>query len=288
MKRVALATSAEFPDLTDDDRALLEPLKARNMEGFPLIWDDPESSPQNDPDLMIVRSCWNYHLNPAKFLDWARKIDRLKIPLWNPLHAIEWNIDKHYLKELLARGIPVVPTVWLKQNQNASLNQILNSKRWESAVVKPAISATSFRTWTVSQATAEEHQPEFESMLAESGVLVQKLLPEIQNNGEWSLIFFDKLYSHAVLKRARPGEFRVQEEFGGTIEALTPPASFHEQAQSWLKWLHFDVLYTRVDAVEVEGRLQLMELELIEPGLFLKSDGKAAETFAEAMAHRLC
>lgn len=287
MKKVAFATSGEFRNLTEDDRALIRPLKDRNIETLPLLWDNPEAWDRKDLNMVIVRSCWNYHLKSGEFLSWARRIENSRIALWNPSAVIEWNHDKHYLHELALRGIRVVPTVWVKKNESASLRQILRTEGWEVAVVKPAISATAFQTWVISSDEAEHQQHRIDSMLKESGLLVQRLLPEVQTIGEWSFLFFNGKYSHAVLKHAHPEEFRVQEEYGGTTEAATPPPLLLKQAEQWIEMLKFEVLYARLDAVEVEGSLVLMELELIEPALFLKSDPRAPERFAEAIALRL-
>jgi glutathione synthase/RimK-type ligase-like ATP-grasp enzyme len=286
-KKIAFATNREFRNLTEDDRAVIEPLLERNIEVVPLIWDDPEAWDRSDLDLVVVRSCWNYHLNPTDFLAWTNKIENSGLPLWNSKAIIEWNHDKHYLQELDRRGIPIAPTVWLKQNESGSLAKILNTEKWELAVVKPAISATSFQTWVVRANAAEQHQQRIDSMLQESGVLIQRLLHEVQTLGEWSFLFFGNRYSHAVLKRARPDEFRVQEEFGGTIESAIAAPSLLQQVQEWIKILNLDLLYARVDAVEVRSALVLMELELIEPSLFLKSDAEAAERFADAIAELL-
>lgn len=283
VRNVGFATNREFRNLTEDDCAVVEPLRARSIQTLPLIWDDPGARAPDDLDMVVIRSCWNYHLKSGEFLSWARSIENL----WNPSAVIEWNHDKHYLQELALRGIRVAPSVWVKKNESASLDQILRTERWEIAVVKPTISATAFQTWIVSVDQAEQHQHRMDLMLRDSGVLVQRLLPEIYNIGEWSFLFFNGKYSHAVLKHARPGEFRVQEEYGGRIEPATPPPLLLKQAEQWIEMLKFEVLYARLDAVEVEGALVLMELELIEPALFLKSDPRAPERFAEAIALHL-
>lgn len=283
VRKVGLATTSEFPNLTEDDRAVIDPLRARNIETFPLIWDDPGACDPNDLDMVVIRSCWNYHLKPDEFLSWTRCIENL----WNPSAVIEWNHDKHYLLELDRHGIRVAPTVWVKKNESASLRDILRTEGWEVAVMKPTISATAFQTWIVSVEQAEQHQHRLDLLLKKSGVLVQRLLPEVKTTGEWSFLFFNSEYSHAVLKLAQPGEFRVQEEYGGTIESISPPSHLLVRAQQWIEMLNFDVLYARLDAVEVQGALVLMELELIEPALFLKSDSGAPARFADAIASRL-
>ena len=121
--------------------------------------------------------------------------------------------------------------------------------------------------------------------------LVQAFVPEIARDGEWSLLFFDGVYSHAVLKRAASGDFRVQSQFGGSVEALEPPAELLSSARDALAAvaaLGFrDHAYARVDGVVVGGRFRLMELEMIEPALFLAQRPDAAERFANVLRQRL-
>ncbi|MGH9845700.1 MAG: ATP-grasp domain-containing protein, partial [Blastocatellia bacterium] len=141
-----------------------------------------------------------------------------------------------------------------------------------------------FQTWITSPAQARSQQDRLEKLVETSGVMVQRFVDEIQIRGEWSLIFFRKEYSHAVLKRAKPGDFRVQDDFGGYLDKLVPSASLIEQAQQIVDLIEEQLLFARVDGVEIDGKFQLMELELIEPALFLRQDSLASRRFADAIA----
>src|SRR5262249_51692359 len=157
---------------------------------------------------------------------------------------------------------------------------VLEKQGWQKAVVKPRISATSFRTWVTSPEHAGNQQSAFDELLAASGAVVQRFVDEVQTRGEWSLMFFGGKYSHAVLKQPKAGDFRVQEEYGGSAELASPRMSLIEQAGRITDLFDDKLLYARVDGVEIDGRFCLMELELIEPLLFLSCDSLAPQRFA--------
>jgi glutathione synthase/RimK-type ligase-like ATP-grasp enzyme len=150
-------------------------------------------------------------------------------------------------------------------------------------VVKPAISATAFMTFQTSPAQAEADQNKLDAILKNSGALVQEFMPEIIMHGEWSLVFFAGEYSHAVVKQPQAGDFRVQTDFGGSYRAAIAPPEFIAQAQALLRLVDQHLLYARVDGIEREGQFILMELELIEPSLFLRADAAAPARFAQAI-----
>jgi glutathione synthase/RimK-type ligase-like ATP-grasp enzyme len=147
-------------------------------------------------------------------------------------------------------------------------------------VIKPAVSASAYETHLVDGA----HAPEvLERLLAQGDVVVQEFVPEVTSAGEWSLIYFDRVFSHAVKKAPKLGDFRVQEEHGGTFERGDPPAQAVLVAESALRAVDDDLLYARVDVVEREAGPLLMELELIEPSLFFRADPLAPARFAVAV-----
>jgi hypothetical protein len=243
---IALATWSRLPELAEDDRLLLDHLPARAV-----VWDD-RSVDWNAFDAIVIRSTWDYHTRIDEFRAWIDRLDSGGAKLWNPPALLRWNTHKRYLIELAARGVNVVPT-------------LLTSR----VMIKPAVSATAYRT----------------SMLDpfDSEMLVQPFIDEVLTAGEWSLIFFRGAFSHAVIKRAGNGDFRVQNEFGGTWERAQPDPSLIAQAHAVLQTIDDPWLYARVDGVARDGRLLLMELEMTEPSLFL--DGESAARFADAIRH---
>lgn len=201
--------------------------------------------------------------------------------------VVAWNLDKHYLKELSEEGLPVPPTLWLEQTCQADLEAILEEQGWSKAVVKPTVSATAYQTWITTPEQARLDQARFKEMLKRASVMVQQFVPEVQTHGEWSFIFFGGDYSHAVLKRARQGEFRVQDEYGGYLDSASPSDALIEEASKVVDLIEHELLFARVDGIERDNKLYLMELELIEPFLFLAHDPLAVERFGEAIISAL-
>jgi len=285
MTTIALITDLKQPGLTRSDRLLVAPLQARGVTAVPVPWDAPHVD-WHAYDALVLRSCWEYHHQAAHFQSWVEWLREQHIPLWNPAPVVLWNMDKHYLRHLADRNVPIVPTVWLAQGDAPDLAAVLDSRGWTQAVVKPCISASAHDTWRTTRAAAAQNQQRFTTMLAGQSLMVQKLMPEIEQ-GEWSLIFLAGAYSHAILKRPAVGDIFVQEHLGGSSVGANAGKGIIKQAANILRQaeLHTGhaVLYARVDGVLVNGRLTLMELELIEPDLFLAEDPLAASRFAQAI-----
>jgi hypothetical protein len=284
MLRIALATCARVPKLTPDDRLLLEALRERGADARPAVWDDPGVD-WGGLDGVVIRSCWDYHLRASEFLGWLAGLEASDVTVWNPPGLVRSNLDKSYLRGFAAAGVPVLPTLWLSRGSRVSLAESLAGEAWSAAVVKPAISASAHRTWRATPATAAEQQSDLDALLADGDVLVQGFAPEIAVPGEWSFVFLAGAFSHAVLKRPAPGDFRVQEEFGGRSEAIPPPPRLLEQARAIVAGIDGPWLYARVDGFERDGTFVLMELELIEPVLFLGLSAAAPARLADAIVH---
>ncbi|MEA2604938.1 MAG: hypothetical protein QOF89_5930 [Acidobacteriota bacterium] len=280
--RIAFVTSAAWADLSPDDRLAAAELSRRGIEVQPAVWDDPEVD-WSGFDRAILRSCWDYHLRLPEFLAWLDRIEHSGVPLWNPPSLVRFNADKSYLGDLAAAGVPVVSTLRLERGASADLSAILDEQGWAEAVVKPAVSASAFRTRRLRREEAGAVQPELAEMLAGSAVLIQPFLPEIQTRGEWSFLFFAGEYSHAVLKRPGEGDFRVQQELGGSAVVESPDPRLLAQARAVVEHIPGPWLYVRVDGIELEAGFVLMELELIEPSLFLVADPEAPGRFADAV-----
>ena len=280
LKRIAFVTSAEYAGLTDDDRLALSPLRARGIAAEPAIWNDPAVR-WEEYDRIVIRSTWDYHLFPDAFRKWIGAVASL--PLANPAEIVRWNMEKTYLRDLEAGGIAVPPTLWVGRGERASLKELARGQGWTRAVVKPTVSGSAYETWIVTPDVSDDDEARFQRLLSASGVMVQKFMEPIDVEGEWSLLFFDRQYSHAVLKRPKRGDFRVQSDFGGTVDAVTPPAGLLDQAAAVLRLVPGPLLYARVDGVVENGRLILMELEILEPAIFLHADPAAPGRFCDAI-----
>jgi glutathione synthase/RimK-type ligase-like ATP-grasp enzyme len=280
--RVALVTCRKVPDLTDDDRLLVPALAARGAAAEALAWDDPAVA-WHRFDRLVLRSVWDYHLRPEAFRDWLTARGEDGAALWNPAALVRWNAHKSYLRALAARGIATLDTEWLARGSSRSLGATMDARRWRDVVVKPAVSASAYRTFRVPREEAEARQAELDTILAEGDALVQPFAPEIVADGEWSLLFFGGAFSHAVRKRPAPADFRVQEELGGRADTEEPGASVISRAHAALAAAPGRTAYARVDGIVRDDVFVLMELELIEPVLYLARHPLASERLAAAI-----
>jgi glutathione synthase/RimK-type ligase-like ATP-grasp enzyme len=283
--RIAFAVSNEFPDLTDDDKLAADALRRRGCVVNAALWDQPRA--WSDYEAVVIRSCWDYHHRLDDFKAWLGALEAQGVMIWNPAEVMRWNMDKAYLSDLQDQGAPVLPSVWLPQGARADLAHILTEKNWQQAVMKPTVSAAADNTHSIAANDAMEAQPAFEQLLRQGGVIVQQFAPEIQTQGEWSFLFFGGKFSHAVLKQPKSGDFRVQRNYGGTVKSAQPSPVLIEQAGRILNYVESDLLYARVDVIERDGELLLMELELVEPHLFFEQDPDAPQRFATALQERL-
>lgn len=283
MTKIAFVTCHEIPNLTDDDRLAIPELESRGIIVEPAIWNDPAVD-WGAYDAVVLRSMWDYHLQPQAFIAWLDRLDQAGAVVWNSTQTVRWNVDKNYLHHLQQKKISVIPSVWLPQNAEANLSEIVTQQGWQQAVVKPIVSATAHETSLVLATEAAAHQNNFSDLLSRTGMIVQEFAPEIQQTGEWSLVFFDKHYSHSMLKQPKTGDFRVQSEWGGAELTAEAPGYLIAQAQKVVDSVKDRILYARVDGIDRDGQLLLMELELIEPHLFLGFNPGAPARFASALA----
>ena len=286
MKNIALATSSKHPNLAEDDRLLLAPFAEHGIQASPAVWNDPHCD-WSQYSAVAIRSCWDYHLQPDKFLSWIAALESANVLVFNPASLIRWNANKSYLRDLDTRGVPVVPTFWPEQNTTPiTLQQKLKELGWRKAVVKPRISATAYRTQLVTSDDAAKAQPLFDDLHRGPGVMLQKFMDRITTEGEWSLVFFAGKFSHAVIKQPKSGDFRVQNDFGGSSRLADPPPHVLASATRAVEAVD-PTVYARVDGVVDQDRFVLMELELIEPMLFLAEHPEAPARFAQAIAKAL-
>lgn len=278
--RVALVTFDRLPQLSEDDQRLIPEFARLGLKAEPAVWSDPTIE-WSKFDTVILRSPWDYHLRHEDFLEWISKLQNLGVSLWNPPELLRWNLDKHYLKDLDAKGFKVPPTIWVHNNTIVDLSAIIRDQGWRRAVAKPRISASGHNT-VLAKTEAGGEAGYFSH---KSGGMVQPYLEEVETEGEWSLLFFNKNYSHAVLKRPKSGEFRVQAEHGGSADPADPPRKFIEVASDLLDSITGPLLFARVDGIPVQGEFTLIELELIEPYLFFEADPLAPRRFCEAFIH---
>jgi glutathione synthase/RimK-type ligase-like ATP-grasp enzyme len=278
------ARSEERPLFTKDDLHMIRVWEARGHKVLPLVWTKPLPTDVT-LDAVVVRSPWDYQEDMEGFLAWLQSVEDAGIPLANDLETIRWNIDKRYLLELAEQGLPSIPTVLLNPEEtHVSLKSIMDKEGWDEAIVKPAVGAGAKNNFRLTLDTVERFETEsFAALRQEGAYLLQPFVKEVVTAGEWSLTFFGGVYSHSALKKAKAGDYRVQDDHGGSTHAESAPASLVAQAKEVLKLIDRPLLYARVDGIEVDGDFRLIEVELIEPELFLRAGERAGELFADAI-----
>ena len=290
--RLAILTSRDLARGHPDDRSLFDALARRGVEPLVRVWDDPAIDwPRHDA--MLVRTPWDYYRRWDEFSAFLAAIEQVGLRTINPIATLRWNADKRYLVELAAAGLPVVPTRLVERGDPVALEHAISAVRGSGVdvVVKPTISGGAWRTWRFGADGPGALRAELDAALAAGALLVQPYLDAVARAGEWSLLFFAGRYSHALLKRPRSGDFRVQESHGGTHSNAEPDAALRAAAQRVVDALpalgHPGVLYARVDGVVDDGAFRLMELEVFEPQLFLDGRPAAAARFADVIAGAL-
>jgi glutathione synthase/RimK-type ligase-like ATP-grasp enzyme len=284
-KKVALITWSGLPEGAESERLLLPLLAAANVETEIVDWKSPGCD-FSKFDLIVLRSCWDYHLRVAEFIDWLQRVAQTT-PVLNAVETVLWNHNKFYLREVRDMGIEIAPTIFVRHEEALGAEQA-TIRSWDKIVVKPAVSASAHNTRLMDSATFSAGS---EPVLRMQGqpFLVQQFIPEIQNQGEISFVYIDGRFSHAALKRPAAGDFRVQQEHGGSSELFHPDPNLLAQANQIAASVPqvCDSLYCRIDAVARNGTLVLMELELIEPELYLGLAEGVAGTFAKAIIERI-
>lgn len=277
--RLALITDPAMPALQPDDAGLPAAFAAHGVETVVAPWGEPIPGPPCDGAL--VRTPWEYFMDPERFLRW---VEGLEAPVLNSPELLRWNHDKRYLLDLASSGAArIPPTVLLDSTEiGVAADPLLDRIGAARGVLKPTVSGGAWRT-----AVVERGGPVPGEIEAAAGgdFLVQAFVEELYVSGEWSLTYFGGQYSHAVLKRSSPGDFRVQEEHGGSVEFRQPPPELFREAEGILRAVPGGLppVYGRVDLVAAaSGRPYLMELELIEPELFLRARPGSAEALVRA------
>lgn len=264
---LALATSAELPDLDPDSQLLLPALEQEDVDVALPVWSDPDVD-WAAFDAVVVRSTWDYFDHPADFRAWVERVGPA-VAFFNPPDVVLWNAHKGYLRDLAERGVPVVDTLWVAGGERAEVP-------YDEAVVKPAVSGGSQGLFRVRGG---------EVVVAEEDTLVQPLLASIADEGELSLLYADGELSHTVRKIPARGDIRSQPEFGSDVRLEQAPGEALEAAQAVLDAVGRELPYARVDLVRAaDGTLRLIELEVIEPQLYLRWDPASAARFASAIA----
>ncbi len=281
MRVAILVPDPDYPEpwrWTYDPEA--EALGAAGAEVTPIVWTGP--CDLSTFDLVLPLIAWGYHADYPRWLALLDRADRERWRIVNPPALLRWNGDKAYLVELAERGVPTVPTLAVEACCDADLDEARRRFDCEWLVIKPPISASANGAHRLSP--NDDLPPDSRGR----PMIVQPLIEEIGRSGEFSLMLFDGEFSHAVVKLPKSGDFRVQEQHGGkTLPCTVPPTGAVQLAQAAIAAAPARAAYARVDIVpDDKGVLRIMELELIEPSLYLDHAPDGGASFTRSILSR--
>jgi glutathione synthase/RimK-type ligase-like ATP-grasp enzyme len=283
MLRVAFLALADRTKFVCDDELAIPALARLGIHAEEIPWRQPDVD-WRAFDGVVVRSTWDYQRDVDAFLDLLARIEELGVPLANPASVVRWNARKTYLRELEARGVPIVPTRWGDDMSLETLRRMPDELGVEECVLKPVVSANADDTYRVSNRLEDADAARIVSRFAGRAWMMQPFLRRVVEEGEHSLVYFDGAYSHAIVKVPRAGDFRVQEEHGGVHALASPEPALRDAADRVLASVGSVLLQARVDLVRLDdGTPVLMELEAIEPSLYFRLDPLAPSRFAGAV-----
>ena len=276
MRAAVLVPAPDYPEAWDwafDVEA--EVLRRGGIDVEARPWTEPGNLGAFDVVMPLV--CWGYHFDPPA---WHALLDRLEgehIATLNPVPLLRWNSDKRYLAELEQKGIGVIPTRVSESLAPSDIDEA-HAQFGDTLVIKPPVSAAADGTFKLVKG-----EPAPSSSLSRP-MLIQPFLPSVGNEGEYSVMIFGNRFSHAIVKRPKAGDFRVQPHLGGSETPCAPPPGAIDLAQAALDAAPAKAAYARVDMVrKPDGRLAVIELELIEPALWLQHAPDSGASFATAV-----
>ena len=278
---VLLASCASLPEPDVDEPLLVDALRARGVDARVAAWDG-EGAIDWRADACVIRSTWNYHLRRDAFVAWAKRVAEVT-PLFNPPRIVEWSTDKSYLLDLEGAGIAIAPTEFLDRGSTATLRATMDARGWDDVVVKPRVSAASFSTLRARRDDLADGERHLAELLRTRDVMVQRYVRSVEGHGERSIVFIDGALTHAVRKSPR---------FSGGVESVSGALPIEDDERAFAERVLAHVgtgglLYARVDVARDDaGAPLVMELELVEPSLFLAQSRAALDRFADAILRR--
>ncbi|MGB3608107.1 MAG: hypothetical protein WA775_00010 [Psychroserpens sp.] len=269
-----------------EDRLVYHALEQVGLKTLRLAWDDMFFD-WSTTKSVLFRTTWDYFDRFDEFSVWLETVSK-QTTLLNSKALIKWNIDKHYLLHIESKGIRITESHFIEKGAKVTLAQLHDILNWEETVLKPCISGAARHTYRLTSETLTTHETLFQELINKEAMLLQPFQYQIVSKGEVSMMVFNGRFTHAVLKKAKQGDFRVQDDFGGSIENYTPTEdqiAFAEQCVNACPELP---IYARVDIFEDnDGEIALSELELIEPELWFRHHKEAALVLAEGIKEKL-
>ena len=287
--RIIFLTHQGKPDIADSvcvkDTLAASLLLEEGFDVRAMVWDSPDFSVQAN-DFLILRSTWDYHLKQHRFLQFLADAEDRKLRLCNPVQTVRWNFHKRYLLELEEKGIPIAKTrIVEKGSQDISIADFMREHSLDKMVVKSCIGCSGYRLKRIQSVTeAEQYQGDFKQAVNEADMIMQENIQGIETNGEFSMFFFDRKFSHCAQKIPVRGDFKAYSYLGAAVVRFAPSSDMMALAEKVIGLIPGPLLYTRVDLLrDVDGRLVLGELEMNEPSMYLDIDDEAPRNFVNAI-----
>ena len=269
-----------------EDNLLKDAIQKLNLQVARKSWDDTNFD-WSTTRFAIFRTTWDYFDRFKEFSRWLNKVSQQTM-LLNSENLIRWNIDKHYLLDLKHKGVHICESYFIEKGDTVTLYNLSKKHSLDTFVIKPCISGAARHTYKISQENITTHEELFSELIANEAMIIQPFQKNIVDKGEMSLMVMNGKYTHAVLKIAKPGDFRVQDDFGGSVFNYTPTQEEITYAENAVKSCPEMPIYARVDVfLDNENKLALAELELIEPELWFRNYPKAAHKLAKAIKERI-
>ena len=265
-----------------EDNYVKSALEKLNLKVGRFSWDDP-SFDWSTTKYILFRTTWDYFDRYSEFSAWLNKVSKQTI-LLNSEAIIRWNIDKHYLLDLQKNGVHVCESYFIEAKETKSLQDLGKQHQLTEFVLKPCISGGGRHTYKINQNNILEHEEIFSKLTTEEAMIIQPFQYNIVDKGEISLMVMNGKFTHAVLKIAKKGDFRVQDDFGGTVHDYSPSQFEIDFAENAVKACKELPIYARVDVfTDNSNKLAIAELELIEPELWFRNHPEAADELAKGI-----
>ena len=263
-----------------EDQLVVDALKKEGLQVKRKSWSDPKFE-WSSTKYILFRTTWDYFDRYEEFSTWLQKVSK-QTTLLNSANIINWNIDKHYLNDLQQKGIHICESYFIEKGTVTTLTEVHQQLGWKKTVLKPCISGAARHTYKLELDTLEKHETIFQELIANEAMMLQPFQENIMTKGEYSFVVINGTYSHAVLKIAKPGDFRVQDDFGGTVHNHIAISEEIEFAENAVKACLELPMYARVDVIiDNNNELAISELELIEPELWFRMYPSASTILAK-------
>ncbi len=269
-----------------EDAYVVKALEKRGLNVIRTYWDNPDFD-FSDVEITLFRTIWDYFHRFKEFSSWLESVQN-KTKLINPPDLIYQNIDKHYLKTLSDNGINIPKTHFINKGDCRTLEELHKEFKLTKSVLKPCISGAGRHTYKLMSENLSEYESVYKKLISSEDMMLQEFQDSIYEKGEIAFMIFDGKFSHAVLKKGKKGEFRVQDDFGGNVFEYNPAEKEIAFAEYVISKVSPLPAYGRVDIItDNNNKPAVGELELIEPELWFRFYPSAADLLADAVIKRL-